>query len=286
MNTVSAAPEIRVPPHTVAHLTEALTPYAAVVEMRTRDGLELPLYQDPEWIAVVEQIRRLYAQHDHVVLRGLPVLADGAILIAVLGAMATGFVTYGKDQRIARLFAINPWAKGLAQSAAEGFFHSDMNASPNPPVLTGIQCIRPDPGAPEYGVNRVARVCDILSHLERRDALQVIRWMTQAEARMANDRSPHVWSGRIIDKGRIRFHPETIRAAARRDGTQAPEAMLTAVQDAAFNVSTPIQLGEGDLLLLCNHRTLHYRGECSVVFRRFPTDFIARRIYVAHATDD
>lgn len=286
MNTVSAEPEVRISQHTAAYLTDALAPYAGIIEARAPDGLDLPLYRDPEWIALFEEVKRLYAQHDHVVLRGLPALVDGAMLIAVLGAMSTGFVTYGKDQKIARLFAMNPWTKELAHSAAEGFFHSDMNASPNPPALTGIQCIRPDPGAPEYGVNQVARVCDILADLERRDALPVVRWMTQTEVRMANDRSPHVWSGRIVDNGRIRFHPETIRAAARRDGTQAPEEMLAAVQDAAFNVSTPLHLGEGDLLLLSNHRTLHYRGECSVLFRRFPTDFIARRIYVAHAPDD
>ncbi|MCC7277280.1 MAG: TauD/TfdA family dioxygenase [Chromatiaceae bacterium] len=286
MNMVIAEPEIRIPPHTAAHFTDALAPYAGAIEARAPDGLDLPLYRDAEWIALFEEVTRLYALHDHVVLRGLPALVDGAMLIAVLGAMATVFITYGRDRRIARLFAMNPWTQDLAHTAAEGFFHSDMNASPNPPALTGIQCIRPDPGAPEYGVNRVVRVCDILADLERRDALPVVHWLTQAEVRMANDRSPHVWSGRIVDNGCIRFHPETIRAAARRDGTQAPEEMMAAVQEAAFHVSTPLHLGEGDLLLLSNHRTLHYRGECSVVFRRFPTDFIARSIYVAHATDE
>lgn len=286
MSMVSAEPEIRIPPHTAAYLTDLLAPYVEVMEARAPDIPDLPLYRDPEWIILFEEVNRLYAKYDHVVLRGLPALIDGAMLLAVLGAMSTGFVTYGKDRKIARLFAMNPWSKELAHSAAEGFFHSDMNASPNPPSLTGIQCIRPDPGTPEYGVNRVARVCDILADLERRNELAVVHWMTKTEVRMANDRSPHVWSGHIVDNGRIRFHPETVRAAARRDCTQAPEEMLTAVQDTAFNVSTPLHLDEGDLLLLSNHRALHFRGECSVVFRRFPTDFIARRIYVAHATDD
>lgn len=287
MNTVGAEPpEIRVPPRTTARFTDAIYPHVGVIEAKAPDGLDVPLYRDYEWIALFDEVRHLYSHYDHVLLRGLPALVDGTMLIAVLGAMASGFVTYGKDRRITRLFAMNPWTKDLAHSAAEGFFHTDMNASPNPPALTGIQCIRPDPGAPEYGVNRVARMCDILADLERRGEHAVVHWMTQAEVRMANDRSPNVWSGRIVDNGMIRFHPETIRAAAKRDGTQAPEEMLTAVQEAAFNVSTPLHLGEGDLLLLSNHRTLHYRSECSVVFRRFPTDFVARRIYVAHATDD
>lgn len=286
MQTTRVEPEIRIPPHTAAYLTDALAPYVGTIEAQALGGLDLPLYRTPKWIALIEEVRHLYAQHDHVVLRGLPALTDGAMLITILGAMSSGFITYGKNQKIARLFAMNPWTKELAHSAAEGFFHSDMNASPNPPALTGIQCIRPDPGAPEYGINRVARVCDILADLEQRDEHPLVRWMTQTEVRMANNRSPHVWSGRIVENGRIHFHPETIRAAARRDGTKAPEEMLAAVQNAAFNVSTPLLLDEGDLLLLSNHRTLHYRGECSVVFQQFPTDFIARRIYVAHATDD
>jgi hypothetical protein len=282
----AADPEIRITPQMAARLSEALAPVAAEVEAQAPEGLRLPLYEEPEWIALAEDVKKLYPRHDHVVLRGLPVFPDGAMLIAALGILATRFRPYGSDGKVVKHFAMNPWSRDLARSVAEGFFHSDLNASPDPPALTGIQCIRPDPGAPQYGVNRIARLPDLLDELEKHGAHDVIRWMTETEVTMANDRSPNSWTGRIVANGRIRFHPETIRTAARRSGHPAPEDMLALVQEAAFNVSRPLLLGEGDMLLLSNYRTLHYRSECSVVFRHFPTDFIARRIYVAHATDD
>jgi len=281
-----AVPEIEIASPTAARLSEALTPVAAEVEPRAPHGLKLALYEDPDWIQLAEQVKDLYSRHDHVVLRGLPAFADGAMLMAALGILATRFRPYGAERKVVKVFAMNPWSRDLARSAAEGFFHSDLNASPDPPALTGIQCIQPDPGAPDYGVNRIARLTDLLNDLEKRGAYDVIRWMTRTEVSMANDHSPKSWTGRVVENGRIRFHPETIRAAARRNGKTVPEDKLVLIQEAAFNVSTPLILGEGDMLLLSNHRTLHYRGECSVVFRRFPTDFIARRIYVAHAADD
>ncbi len=86
----------------------------------------------------------------------------------------------------------------------------------------------------------------------------------------------------------IRFHPETLRAAARRGGQLETilEDRIAAVAKAAFAVSQPLNMDRGDILLLSNHRTLHYRGECSVVFKSYPTEFVSRSVFILHATEE
>ena len=102
---------------------------------------------------------------------------------------------------------------------------------------------------------------------------------------MLNDRSSVRWSGRMVDAGTIRYHPDTIRAAARRSGgaLHAVEEDIAGVEDAARSIATSFALERGDLILLSNCRTLHSRGPCSVVFRDFPTVFDSRRVAVLHA---
>jgi hypothetical protein len=59
-----------------------------------------------------------------------------------------------------------------------------------------------------------------------------------------------------------------------------------AVHRAALAVSVPFWLDAGDVLLVSNHRALHYRGECSVVFTNFPLEFLSRSIHVLHKLDE
>ena len=105
---------------------------------------------------------------------------------------------------------------------------------------------------------------------------------------MLNDRSRSSWDGSIVKEGAIRYHPETLRAAARRSGHSTPalEDQIARVTQAALAVSEPFNLDRGDILLLSNYRTLHYRGECSVVFKQFPTEFASRSVFILHANQE
>lgn len=257
----------------------------AEIERSAPTGIHLTETLHPDWAAFSLELRELFVREDHVIVRGLPVLDEGGMLIVTMATLVPRFMTYGEAENVVKVIAMNPWSRDLARSAAEGFFHSDLNASPNPPAVTGWQCVRPDPGAPDYGVNRIARAVDLLEALRRKGEHDVVRFICDEPVAMANDRSAGIWVGRIFEAGRIRFHVETIRAACRREGREPPEDMLHKIQQAAMEVSSPILLQEGDMLILSNHRTLHYRGECSVVFRKFPCDFIARKIYLAHGLD-
>jgi hypothetical protein len=105
---------------------------------------------------------------------------------------------------------------------------------------------------------------------------------------MVNDTSPGGWTGRIVAQGCIRFHPETLRAAQRRYGTNPLdfESHLQCIRDAALAVSQPIHLGAGEVLVVSNRRALHYRGSCSAVFHSFPRIFTSREVYVLHQRDE
>jgi hypothetical protein len=255
------------------------------IEAAALAGLSLPILSAPAWQELSSGVREVFRHRDQVLIRGLDPDADPRSLIAAISILGTRFLTYRKDQ-VVKVFSMSPWSRDLAHAGAEGFFHTDLNASPAPPALTGIQCVKPDPGAPEYGHNRVARLGDLLEHLHWQGAEEAIAFMTTQDVEMANERSPILWRGKVVDGGVLRFHPETIRAASLRQHKAPPESILTAIQKAAFAVSTPVNLERGDMLLFSNHRTLHYRSECTVRFIRFPLEFEARQIHVLHVHDE
>jgi hypothetical protein len=193
--------------------------------------------------------------------------------------------TYRGGQ-IIKHFKMSPWTTELSHTTREGEFHTDLNTEVSPPAITAMQCLDPDPGAPRYGVSRVARLTDLLAFLEECDDAETLRFLTHDTVTMLNDRSRSNWSGRVVEEGAVRYHPETLRAAARRSGHVAPalEDRIARVAQAAFAVSEPFILERGDVLLLSNYRTMHYRGECSVVFNHYPTDFVSRSVFILHAS--
>lgn len=249
------------------------------------NGLSLGLEEALPWQCLTRRVWDTYLRHDHVVLRGLGPTADARTLMAASSILGNRFLTYGEGQ-VVKIFSMTPWSRGLAHAGAEGFFHTDLNASPAPPALTGIQCVRPDPGAPDYGFNRVVNLSDLLDHLRAEGEVEAVAFMTEREVEMVNERSPTSWRGRIVNDNLLRFHPETIRAASRRRGEAPPDTILEAIQRAATAASIPISLERGDILLFSNHRTLHYRSECSLRFTRFPLEFEARQIHVLHVRDE
>lgn len=246
-----------------------------------------PFLELEAWETFRRSVLQTWKERDHVVVRGLPALADGASLLLASLCLPGRFKTYRNGQ-VVKTFRMSPWTTDLSHTIREGDFHTDINTDPEPPALTAIQCLTPDPGAPRYGVNRVARTADLISWAEANGRGDLLRFLRETPVTMVNDRSQASWTGTIVQGGRIRFHPETIRAALRRLEMEAPEieARLAAVHEAALAVSTPFWLDEGDTLLVSNHRALHYRGECSVVFLDYPLEFRARAIHVLHKMDE
>ncbi|HEX3426925.1 MAG TPA: TauD/TfdA family dioxygenase [Acidimicrobiales bacterium] len=239
------------------------------------------------WCSFAEAVSALWRTRDYVVVRGMPALADGASLFLASLGLKGRFRRY-RGSSIVKTFRMSPWTTDLSHTLADGEFHTDLNTDPNPPPVTCIQCVTPDPGAPRYGINRVARAADLLACLAASGNEDLLRFLCETRVTMVNDHSDSAWTGTIVDGERIRFHPETLRAASRRYKHVDPEteSNLAALHEAAVEVSTPFWLDTGDILFLSNHRTLHYRGECSVIFVEFPLEFLSRSIHLLHKVDE
>ncbi len=148
-----------------------------------------------------------------------------------------------------------------------------------------MQCEVEDPGGDGFAEQRVADLQDLLAEVADDDDL--VAFLTQEETAMAHEGSPRIWRGRLVQEGRIRFHPASLRVAAqRRDGSDAAalEARLARIHAAAMAVSLPFHSRPGDVLIVSNTRALHYRGGCSVRFTNFPAEYDARMLLVMHRT--
>lgn len=278
-------PEVNATPEVAALLAEACDASGgtAALEARVREERldDLDLRASRPWRELSEEVREAYRAHDHVVLRGLPVTEDGASLLMAALAASSHFRSYRAGQIVKR-FRMSPWTADLSHTTKEGDFHTDLNTEPEPPAVTVIQCQEADPGAPRYGVNRVARLEDLLRRLEEQKADQVLGFLQDTQVAMVNG-SAQRWRGSIVEEGRIRYHPVTLRDAEQSSEVAAVlDEVLTEVHEAALAVSVPFDLRPGDVLLTSNRRALHYRGECSVAFTRYPTEYRSRSIFVLH----
>ena len=283
-----AAPFLTAPSQVAVAVAEVCAVRDAISyleEMVVSDRIDtLPLFLTEEWLRFLAKVRQIFEENDYAVIRGLPSERDGAVLLLAALTIGKSLRIY-RDGKVSKHFKMSPWTTELSHTTRAGEFHTDLNTEPCPPAITAIQCLEPDPGSPQYGVTRVARLADLLEFVELDDDKSTQRYFREDTVTMLNDRSSSSWTGRIVEAGAIRYHPETIRAAARRagDSLREIEQRIAGVERAAMSVSKPFVLQRGDILLTSNHRTLHYRGECSVVFRNYPIDFESRHVAVLHA---
>lgn len=287
----NVTPFLTVPPQLAAAVAKVCAIQDAVShleDMVVSDRIEtLPLFLTENWRHFRTEVRQIFEENDYTVLRGFPSAQDGAALLVAALTIGESLRTY-RDGKVIKHFKMSPWTTELSHTTRAGEFHTDLNTEPCPPAITAIQCLEPDPGSPHYGTTRVARLIHLLDFVGRDDDKSTQSFLREDTITMLNDRSSSIWSGRIVEAGAVRYHPETIRAATRRSGDslQDFEQGIAGVERAAMSVSTPFVLQRGDVLLLSNHRTLHFRGECSVVFRDYPTDFDSRRVSVLHAVGE
>lgn len=234
-----------------------------------------------------ERILSTWALRNHVVVRGVPVCNDGSTSLLVAMLVFPAMKSYRHGQ-IVKHFRMSPWTTALSHTTASGSFHTDINTADVPPAATIMQCLHPDPAAPAFGQLRVAVVGDVLAELASNGANEALRFLSKDSVTMLNETSPNGWSGAILADGGIRFHPESLRAAQKRYGTNPPdmESCLTVIHEAAMAVSTDINLVPGELLIVSNRHALHQRGACTVRFHKYPRDFESRKVAVLHSLDE
>ena len=257
-------------------------------ELARTDSLKtLPFMESSDWQDFSRTVRALFADNDQLLIKGLATTTKGATLLLAARTVGSVFRTY-RGGKIVKHFKMSPWTTELSHTTREGEFHTDLNTESFPPAITAMQCLDPDPGAPNYGISRVARLVDLLRFLEKSEDNETLAFLTNESVTMLNDHSSSSWSGCMVDGQVIRYHPETLRAAARRQGhaESALDDRIARVGKAAFAVSQPLIMDRGDVLLLSNHRTLHFRGECSVLFKSYPTEFLSRSVFILHANEE
>lgn len=264
-------------------------------EIRALDVIEKMALSNSEYLRQArtslryfrKRVREIWVAHDHVVVRNAPPCKDGMSGL-LLAAICFETLKPYRGEQIVKHFRMSPWTKALSHTVASGFFHTDINTAPTPPAVTVMQCLEADPGAPNFGQLRVARVADLLDHLKRNDRTAALRFLTKDRVGMVNETSPEGWQGVLVEGENIRFHPESLLAAKKGEFLNPPdmESSLNEIHQAALAVSSPIDLAPGEILIVSNRRALHQRGACTVRFHDYPRHFDARRVGVFHALSE
>lgn len=243
-----------------------------------------PLQTFEPWIEFREMVENSITVSGYVVVRGLEA-DEGRSLLIVSRALGPAFEAY-RPGRVVKRFRMSPWTDELSHTMRRGDFHTDGNVSSSPPLATAIQCEVEDPGAPRYAEQRVAHLPALLGRLAAGDLddATALEFLTRTDAVLAHERSQTVWRGPLVERETIRYHPHSLRVGALRTGLDSAkvETVIAAVHRAALDVSVPFHTRPGDTVLVSNRTALHYRGECSVRFTRFPTEFEARSVFVLH----
>lgn len=283
---MNEVPEIFLSKQEAQVVDATVTAYGSLSALETA-----ALIQTEEFGPIREQLKgvreRVVSQwgvRDHVVVRNVPSSADGTTGL-LLAAVCFELLKPYRHRQVVKHFRMSPWTTALSHTLATGFFHTDINTSPVPPAATIMQCLERDPGAPAFGQLRVARLADILRELKFRSRLDVLRFLTTDRVEMVNETSPNGWTGIMVENETVRFHPESLQAAQKKNGTNPKNlaVYLQGIHEAALAVSAPIDLAPGELLFVSNIRAMHQRGACTVRFREYPRDFDARRVSVMHA---
>ena len=236
------------------------------------------------WSALCDTVNATVRRHGFVVIRGLEA-DEGRSVLIVGSTLGADFDTYG-PRHVVKRFRMSPWTTELSHTSRAGEFHTDGNVSDVPPLATVMQCEREDPGAPLFAEQRVAHLPDLLERLRSgdRDDNDALALLTDADLHMAHERSSRMWRGRLVQHGTIRYHPQSLRVAAKRlnESSSELDSAIAAIARAARDVSLPFHTGIGDTVLIWNRTALHYRGECSVRFTEFPAQYESRSVLVLH----
>ncbi len=233
------------------------------------------------WQRFSQQLYDFWQQHHWCVVRNIPNQCPAGTVLTAL-ALKHQFKAY-RQEKIVKHFKMSPWTTDLSHTLAQGHFHTDINTAEAPPEITLIQCHKSDPteGA---GESRVTVLSDLLAELTHQEQFETLAFLQDDTVRMVDDAKSGCWQGKIVENDTIRFHPETLRAAAKRYGLDGDllEQHLEVIHQACLKVAHVIHLEPGDGLVVSNHKALHYRGECTATFEEFPTKFNAREIFVLH----
>ena len=248
---------------------------------------ELPIFYSKSWFDFSVDVQQVFKDSNFVVIQGLSSDYEGSELIFATLTVGESLRTY-RNGKVTKHFKMSPWTKELAHTTYAGEFHTDLNTETHPPEITAIQCLDPDPGSPHFGILYIASISNLLKSLKNSNSQKALHFLMEKNVTMLSERSSSSWSGRLVKEGKVRYHPETLRSAVKRFDISIPnlESIICKIEKFALSVSTPLDLHRGDIVLVSNTKALHRRGESSVIFKKFPTEFESRKIAILHANQE
>lgn len=182
--------------------------------------------------------------------------------------------------------AISPFVNSdrITEFSDYGCFHTDFCAQEwaDIPDYVAIQCVEPDPKHPLFGLSSIASINSIFNGIERIHP-GFINHCLGLEI-------PHVFSNGIVKNIKfldidtngnliIRIHTFYVAEELLKDEHYINGVPIhKLIQAMASQLADIFSLGAGDILIFCNKKYLHKRGECTVHFRSSINDYSSRRI--------
>jgi hypothetical protein len=225
----------------------------------------------PGWPAMERLVRSTFDKHGHVVLQGVPVDNDTAVVALCLVAGSPQPQLTPDGERL--FFDVRSLAKpySMSTTADELELHTDTASSAAPDRVLALACRQADPDG--GGVSRLLRAGRIRSELERRGAEHVhaleSSWFSIRGAAGAL-RTPLLWQADGLDCIRWRSDLVKVDPSVEPACQRKAVAALSALREVIVSLApTVYRLRRGDLLLLDNWTILHGRTEFAPTSPRF-----------------
>lgn len=211
------------------------------------------------------------AGYAHIV--GLPTGYRPAWLLSIGEALGPVLDDLGLQPSPVLISEVRPGAKLQGSQLRELDLHTDYSMLAEPPRLTILRNVEPDPHR-SYGENGVVDVSRLLFRHDGSEDCHLWFSVPLPFAAMAQSGSEHLlWSPiltRTTDRSavHVRFHLSRIRRGFALGGRQADPLEARAMSTflaAAEDLREDVSLSSGDLLVVDNHACLHARRRCSCV---------------------
>lgn len=222
---------------------------------------------------LTELIRSLVDEAGYAHVCGLPEGHRPAWLLAIGEALGPVLDDLELQPAPVLISEVRPGAKLQGSQLRELDLHSDYSMLSEPPRLTVLRNVVPDPHS-MYGTNGVVDVSRLVFRHDGSEDCQLWFSVQLPFAAMAQTGSEHLlWSPiltRTNDRStvRVRFHLSRIRrgfALSGRHATPIEARAMSTFLAAAEQLREEVSLCPGDLLVIDNHACLHARRRCSCV---------------------
>jgi hypothetical protein len=269
--TPPSAATVRLEAELVTYLEDFRFDESLLASSQTQAALVRRVRRHPEWTVMERLVRSMLNQHGHVVLQGVPVDNDTAVVALCLLAGSPQPQLTPDGERL--FFDVRSLATpySMSTTADELALHTDTASCTTPDRVLALACRQADPG--EGGLSTLLRAGRIRAELERRGGEHVhaleSSWFS-IRGSVSALRTPLLWRAYGLDCIRWRSDCVTVDPSVEPACRHTAAAALSALREVIESLApTVYRLQRGDLLLLDNWTILHGRTEFAPTSQRF-----------------